>query len=199
MQQSFDETASQPQRFSRASVALITRTRNGQTEWLLQWNNKWQTMNLIAGHREPTDVNDMACLVREIHEELFEPLPGDELAYMQAALKSDNDTYVCVNSDWLDAGIETITRTGSGPFECDDFSESAKCMTHYVFHVYAVKLRSNVSFLQQGSFIVLAAQVPVPNEWGCAGDIRRSVTALNRRISPNVQRMLSWVETQECS
>jgi len=130
--------AAQPQRIGHSSVAVITRVHHGRTEWLLQWNDKWQAMNLIAGHKETTDANDLTCLVREIHEELFEELSIEELTSLQTALSRDNDTYTCMNSAWQDAYIETITRIGSTPFEYDNFSASAKCLTHYVFHVYKV-------------------------------------------------------------
>jgi hypothetical protein len=152
--------------------------------------HKWQAINLIAGHKEPTDANDLTCLVREIHEELFEELSAEELTHMQAVLGQNNDTYTHMNSAWQDRHIQTITRIGNAPCEYDDFSLHAKCLTHYIFHIYKVTLQTNVS-------AVPAAQSAVINEWGSAENIRRGLTALERQISKTVQRILIWSQTQE--
>jgi hypothetical protein len=56
-------------RQSEASVALIRRTREGQTLWLAQWNPKWRAFHFISGHRRPEE-SFHACLVREFEEEL---------------------------------------------------------------------------------------------------------------------------------
>ena len=40
-------------RISEAALALITRINaHGETEYLTQWNEKWQAYSLIGGHRE---------------------------------------------------------------------------------------------------------------------------------------------------
>jgi hypothetical protein len=176
-----------PQRISRAAVALITRIRNGQTEWLLQWNEKWQVMNLIAGHKETTDANDLTCLIREIHEELFAELAPDALTQMQNALRSDNDTYRRTTATWQDAYIETVTRKGDGPYEYDEFSASAKCLTHYVFHIYAVTLREHAPVLQDAATEPAAADL---NAWVTPADIARGQTAAGRPISQTVMKTL---------
>jgi hypothetical protein len=185
----------QSQRISRASVAVITRRRDGHTQWLLQWNEKWQAMNLIAGHKEITDVNDLTCLVREIHEELFEDLSAKESANMQTVLGQNNDAYTCLSSTWPDVYIETITRIGTTPFEYIEFSNSAKCLTQYIFHVYKVLLQANISLIQDNAF-----GISVPheiNEWVSVKDIRRGITSVGRPISKTVQRILTWIHTQE--
>ena len=180
----------QPQRISGASVAVITRTHNGHTEWLLQWNPKWQAMNLIGGRKEATDANDLTCMIREIHEELFEELSVETLTRLQTALNGENDTYTRAHSAWQDAYIETITRIGGAPCECDDVSLSAKCLTHYIFHIYQVKLQADVSFFQDDS---------IPTEWASAGDITRGLTVQGRSIGSTVMQILMWVRAQERS
>ncbi len=186
----------QPQRISRASIAVITRTRSGHTEWLLQWNAKWQAMNLIAGHKEAIDTNDLTCLVREIHEELFEELSPEELTHLQIALSQENDVYICANSAWQDAYIDTIRRIGDAPFEYDDFSASAKCLTHYMFNIYKVKLQANMSLFQDNSCVEPTEQSSVINEWVSVEDIRYGLTVLGFPISKTVTRILIWIQTQ---
>lgn len=184
-----------PQRISRASVAVITRRNNDHIEWLLQWNEKWQAMNVIAGHKETTDTNDLTCLVREIHEELFEVLPEEKLECMQTALSGNNDTYKRTHSAWQDAYIERIMRIGRMPFEYNDFSISVKCLTHYVFHVYKVLLYLQTSSVQTESLGIPASHGM--NEWVSIEEMRRGVTSEERPISKTVPRILTWIQTQE--
>ena len=57
-------------RTSEASLALITRVNAlGETEYLTQWNEKWQAYSLIGGHREESE-SFRECCIREVEEEL---------------------------------------------------------------------------------------------------------------------------------
>ena len=57
-------------RVSEAALALITRVNPlGKTEYLTQWNEKWQAYSLIGGHREDGE-SFRDCCIREIEEEL---------------------------------------------------------------------------------------------------------------------------------
>lgn len=170
----------EPQRISLAAVALITRTRNGQTEWLLQWNQKWQVMNLIAGHKEATDANDLTCLMREIHEELFAELAPEDLTRMQNALRSDNDTYRRATATWQDTYIESAKLKSNSPYEYVDYSQSAQCWTQYVFYVYDVTLSADAPPLSEDV-----------NAWVTRADITQGQTVTGRPISPTVTRILT--------
>ncbi len=172
-----------PQRTSGASGAVITRTRTAHTAWLLQWNPQWQAMNLIGGRKETTDANDLTCLIREIHEELFEDLPPEELTRLQTALQGNNNHYNRSDSQWQDACIDAINRIGSGPFECEGFSEGAKCLTQYTFHIYHVTLHAHARLVQHDA---------MPIEWGTAADIRRGVTVQGRPIGKTVAQIMEW-------
>ena len=53
-------------RFSEAALALITRVNaQGETEYLTQWNEKWQAYSLIGGHHEEGE-SFRECCIREI-------------------------------------------------------------------------------------------------------------------------------------
>jgi 8-oxo-dGTP pyrophosphatase MutT (NUDIX family) len=56
-------------RQSQAALAVIHRTTAGETEFLVQWNEGWQALHLVGGHRRKEE-SFHACLVREIEEEL---------------------------------------------------------------------------------------------------------------------------------
>ncbi len=57
-------------RVSEAALALITRVNaQGETEYLTQWNEKWQACSLIGGHREQSE-SFWECCNREMEEEL---------------------------------------------------------------------------------------------------------------------------------
>jgi ADP-ribose pyrophosphatase YjhB (NUDIX family) len=57
-------------RRSLAALALIRRPNAASTtDWLLRWNEHWQALNLVGGHKE-NDETFRACCVREIAEEL---------------------------------------------------------------------------------------------------------------------------------
>ncbi len=183
-------TTAQPQRLSGASVAVITRMRNNHTEWLMQWNPMWQAMNLIGGRKETTDANDLTCMIREIHEEVFENLSPQELTQLQTALRGNNDHYIRAGSRWQDASIEEITRIGSGPFECQGFSEGAKCLTQYTFHIYYVTLHPNARLVHHDT---------MPAEWGTLEDIRRGVTVQGRPIGKTVAQIMEWIQSRQNS
>ncbi|MBX7169259.1 MAG: TIR domain-containing protein, partial [Pirellulales bacterium] len=54
---------------SIASIALIRREAEGQTLWLAQWNEGWQSYHFVGGHKHE-DETFRDCIVREIDEEL---------------------------------------------------------------------------------------------------------------------------------
>jgi hypothetical protein len=57
-------------RISQASLALIERTGpGGATEYLTQWNDRWQAYSLIGGHIESGE-SYRDCCIREVAEEL---------------------------------------------------------------------------------------------------------------------------------
>ena len=56
-------------RQSVASIALIRREANGQTQWLAQWNKAWKSFSFVGGHKRD-DESFRECVVREIEEEL---------------------------------------------------------------------------------------------------------------------------------
>jgi 8-oxo-dGTP pyrophosphatase MutT (NUDIX family) len=62
-------------RKSQAALALICRQGPAGTEYLVQWNAKWQALHLVGGHRRP-DESFRDCLVRELAEEIG-LAPGD--------------------------------------------------------------------------------------------------------------------------
>ncbi len=116
-------------RRSLASVAFISR--DGKNEWLLQWNKKWKVMNFISGHKEGTDANDLTCIIREIHEELFEPLSFEKLDALQKHLGANNDRYERYNSAWQDDYILSVKIRENMPLEYEDFPDSANRWTEY--------------------------------------------------------------------
>jgi 8-oxo-dGTP pyrophosphatase MutT (NUDIX family) len=56
-------------RKSIASIALIERNREGEPQWLAQWNPGWSGYHFVGGGKRP-DESHRECLVREIEEEL---------------------------------------------------------------------------------------------------------------------------------
>lgn len=176
----------QPKRTSRASVALITRTYEGQTQWLLQWNAKWQLMNVISRHKEEFDANYLTCLIREVHEELFVDLSAEELAQLQQELRENNTSYCRGTSAWQDKYIESVKLKPNSPYEYVDYSKSAKCWTKYVFYIYDVTLAAGAP--------PLSADV---NEWVTQEEIAQGSTATGRPVSKTVTRILKWIEEME--
>jgi 8-oxo-dGTP pyrophosphatase MutT (NUDIX family) len=98
-------------RQSEAAVAIIRRTRNGQTHWLAQWNKNWGAFHFVAGHRQP-DETFRECLVREIAEEL----------------------QLHEGPDFRVSGQEPLHQ------EFVEFSRSAQTETRYIMDLFNVKL-----------------------------------------------------------
>jgi hypothetical protein len=105
------EPERQPRRRSLAAVALIRRSHQGQTEFLSQWNPKWQALHFISGHKRP-DESFRECLIREMGEELGLSIGGDY----------------------------TVADQPISQLQFDAWSESAQAMTSYEFAVYEVTL-----------------------------------------------------------
>jgi len=66
-------------RISAASYLVVKLTFNGIARYLLQYNHKWGTYNLIAGHVEQSIDSGYfeRCMIREIQEELGIERGGD--------------------------------------------------------------------------------------------------------------------------
>lgn len=103
-------------RQSVASVALIRRTRLGRTEWLAQWNAKWQRYHFVAGHKLP-DESFRECVVREMHEEL--------------GLREGED---------FEVGAEPVTEA-----RFNAYSRSAHAETAYTMALFDVTLTSDAA------------------------------------------------------
>ena len=56
-------------RTSIAALAVIRRWCEGRPQWLVQWNQAWQCLALIGGHKH-ADESFRDCVVREAAEEL---------------------------------------------------------------------------------------------------------------------------------
>lgn len=86
-------------RESRGALARIARQAEGQTQWLVRWNHKWESFSLIGGHLEQ-DETYRECLLREIEEEigLTEDAlvasgdPAVELSYVAFSKRANADT-----------------------------------------------------------------------------------------------------------
>src|SRR5438105_14063907 len=65
-------------RQSEAALALIRRPGPAGVEYLVQWNARWNALNLVGGHRRPQE-SYRDCLVRELDEEL-DVRPGPDCA-----------------------------------------------------------------------------------------------------------------------
>lgn len=197
-------TSRPTKRDSRASFAIITRTTpDGKPrepkEWLLQWNPKWQVMNLIGGHKIDQDVNDVACVIREIHEEVFVELSEQELGNMNNAVASDNEHYTRVGSTWQDPFIESIhgrsvQGKASNPYKYVEYSKSAKCVTLYTLYIYDVAFRTDVALklFHLDPFYTPEGRCSPkePNEWVTVDDIKCGWTKMGRKISRTVQKVL---------
>jgi 8-oxo-dGTP pyrophosphatase MutT (NUDIX family) len=98
-------------RTSIASIALIRRDQNGQTEWLAQWNRNWRAYAFIGGHKRPHE-SFRACIIREIGEELG-----------------------LIGSEEFAVGHEPLARQ-----EYQAWSQSAQEQTEYTIELFEVKL-----------------------------------------------------------
>lgn len=56
-------------RSSVSALALIRRQRDGHTEWLAQWNERWQCFHFVGGHKLSAETF-RDCVSREVAEEL---------------------------------------------------------------------------------------------------------------------------------
>jgi NUDIX domain len=78
-------------RTSVAAVAVIARVRSdGVREWLTQWNDKWQSLNLIGGQKTD-DESFRECCEREVIEEL--ELKSKEFALSPGSMRLDFDAW----------------------------------------------------------------------------------------------------------
>lgn len=107
-------------RISEAALALITRVNaRCETEYLTQWNEKWQAYSLIGGHRDEGE-SFRECCMREVEEEL--------------GLKRDVDFILA------EAPI-------GPPLQFTGFSRSAQVETKFVFELFqATLLRPIIRF-----------------------------------------------------
>ncbi len=186
------------ERTSVASYALISRDKRdnsgGSTrEWLLQWNSKWKAMNLIAGHQEEMDSNELACIIREVHEELFDDLSEDERAKMNRAVSGDNRKYKRKISHWEDPYIEEVTLITGDPIEYVAFSKSKNCLTKYRFHVYDVKLRKD----KKTALCNKGQGKKTLNEWANRQEIANGRTAVGTAISDTVRKIMDILKLQQ--
>jgi hypothetical protein len=185
-----------PARTSKAAIALITReAAPGDTEWLLQWNRKWEVMHLISGHIEDQDPNYLACVIREIHEELFGALDDEELYKMYDAVRSV-DEYHRSQSPWKDRYIEMVTTNTAPPGGSTsyvEFSQSAQLWTKYEFAIYQIRLTPEGEarlFHPDPFYIAGQAEPEGPNEWVGKTEIQRGWTKMGRPISDTIKRIL---------
>jgi len=56
-------------RRSEGGLAIVQRCAKGETQWLAQWNEKWQAYFFVGGHRADRETF-RECVIREITEEL---------------------------------------------------------------------------------------------------------------------------------
>lgn len=189
--------AAPAERVSEASLALIRAPKSdSQARWLMQWNARWQAMHWIGGHKEAGDPNDLACIMREIHEELFGGLSPGQLEKMHAGI-ADNAEYDPSASSWSDPFIASARRSAAPPHEFPEYvalSTGFKKWTRYRFKVYEVTLtpEGQVALFRNGAFCASPSELKPegPSEWVSADDVARGWTSLGRPISPTAQRLL---------
>lgn len=179
-------------RNSDASVAIITRTVNDQTQYLVQWNQKWKVMNLISGHKDDIDSGFLSCVMREIHEELFTILSSEQYNSLKIAIGT-NDDYDNATSSWKDLHIESVKLRKT--VQDKDFSDSANLWTYYEFHIYDVKLKPDLKIFHEDLFYTPSVrQSPrAPNEWISLEDVQKGWTKMGRPISRTVSKILKAI------
>jgi len=189
-----------PTRRSVASYALIQPCNcpPDQPMWLVQWNAKWKKMNLISGHHEADDPNELGCILREVHEELFTPLDTADLEKMRNALrdKEDYDRNRDKNQ-WHDPWIRFAGQK-YGKIRYTEFSESAGQWTAYEMTVFSVQLEpAQDNLLPMEQFIENpflqnrnSPNANPQNEWIAPEDICKGFTKTGRAVSPTVKRIL---------
>jgi hypothetical protein len=202
-----------PTRESVSSYALIRRgnvltkdqeevpsdvSEQREDEWLLQWNAKWKKMNLISGHQDPDDPNELTCVMREIHEELFKSLETEKLKQMRSALGGEsNYDRSSDHAAWNDPWIASAYRMEDSPIEYVEFSGSAKEWTQYRMTVFEVSLAPSADnpepirlFKDDPFYSAKTRTSPKSvNEWVSAEDIEKGFTRLGRPISETVNRI----------
>lgn len=185
------------ERESKACLALIRDpAAQDPARWLMQWNKNWKVMHLIGGHREKEDPNDLACMIRELHEELFGRLSAGQLQTMRDALRDCQDYDEPVGA-WSDPYLASVRRSSEPRHEFPEFvawSGGYGQWTRYHLRLYEVQLT------ERGRAAIFAAdpfapcepgQKPEgPNEWVSRDDVARGWTPLGRPISPTAHHVL---------
>ena len=179
------------ERISSACIALIRDpASNGDARWLMQWNSKWEEMNFVAGHCEERDPTELAYMMRELHEELFQDLSQTELAEMYAALGEAKEYTKGSSTKWNDEFIESVAKSENSPddfTEYVEFSRSAGVWSQYRLKVYSVRLTSaGQSHLFRANPLlpgVPGGRPEGPNEWVSRRDIEAGWTKMGRPIS----------------
>ncbi len=194
------ETPPMPTRESVASYSLIKSPDCPEDKpmYLLQWNTKWEKMNLISGHQDPDDPNELTCIIREMHEELFKSLETEKLTAMRNALQAKKDyKRQRDTADWNDPWIESVNRHQRNTIEYVAFSGSAKEWTAYKMTVFNVVLQPSDDnqqplklFTDDPFFSPTTRTSPKSaNEWVSSEDIKKGFTRIGRPISPTVKRI----------
>ena len=191
-----------PMRESRSSYALIQPPKGDGKDtdrWLVQWNEKWQVMNLISGHQEYYDNNELTCMIREIHEELFRKLDNDKLAEMNQAMENET-SYLRGKISWNDPFVESAVKI-CGPEQYVAFSESQKIWTKYIVTVFEVKLDwEKVERIFGNDVFLPALSNPKDvNEFVSWDEIDRGYTLAGRPVSDTVKRVFKMCKIQRPS
>jgi hypothetical protein len=185
------------ERESRACLALIRDpAAQDPARWLMQWNKNWKVMHLIGGHREDKDPNDLACMIRELHEELFDELQPDQLETMRDVL-GNCDAYEGPVGGWSDPYLAAVRPSRDPPHAFPEFvawSGGYGQWTRYHLRLYEVQLteRGRAALFPAAPFAPCQPdQKPEgSNEWVSRDDVGRGWTLLGRPISPTAHYVL---------
>ena len=153
-------------RKSIASIALIRKEDQGQTLWLVQWNENSKLYNFVGGHKRP-DETFRECLIREITEEL--------------ALEEGRK---CQVTEEPLAHLEYIAR-----------SESAKQDTEYTMEVFEVDLIGDEACQTIDEAGRNDDGLPI-NRWLRREEIQADQFRDQQLVSATVERILSAVSRQ---